>query len=84
MIKNIAEWVLRIMLGLIVALIILSPGLGIGYLGAWLIDWLIVDINFESWITHTVIVFVALVVFVMLLNTKEGGEMLWTSVTGKR
>jgi len=83
-VAKISELLLKFVLGFIVILVISVPALGFVYLGAWLIDWLVIDINFDSWITHVVIFAISFVLFVIALNTKEGDELFWTSVTGKR
>ncbi|SFR56546.1 hypothetical protein SAMN04488070_2025 [Pseudidiomarina maritima] len=77
MLKKILDVVLATVIVTVAFAIFCLPSIGLTYLGAWLISF-VVDINFDSWITHTVILVLSAVWSLITLNTETGDDMLKT------
>lgn len=59
------------------------PAIGFTYLLAWLLSYLF-DINFDSAITHGVLLVLAAIWTLATINSKEGSEELSNMLTLKR
>ncbi|RUO43743.1 hypothetical protein CWE15_00635 [Aliidiomarina taiwanensis] len=78
-----ATTLFALIIGLGIFILISIPALLLTYFIVWLCSFAF-SYSFSSWSTHLVIWAISAVWTIGALNTKEGGELAATVITGKR
>jgi len=83
MLKKLKNMSIALVLALLIFVGISLPATLFVYFSAWLLSFGF-NISFTTWTTHFVIWAIGAVWTIGALNTKEGGELAATVITGKR
>lgn len=83
MLKKLLQHVAAFVIVMLAFALLSLPAIGFTYLAAWLLS-LVFAINFDSAITHGVLLVLSAIWTLATINSKEGGEELSKMLTLKR